>query len=47
MGHVLKSRDEVTGGNGLIGKIETILVRQDGQLEVAADRRADDTAMGY
>ena len=47
MGHVLKSRDEVTGGNGLIGKIETILVREDGQLEVAADRRGDDTAMGY
>ncbi len=47
MGHVLKSRDDVTGGNGLIGKIETILIREDGKLEVAADRRADDTAMGY
>ena len=47
MGHVLKSRADVTGGSGLIGKIETILVRDDGQLEVAADRRADDTAMGY
>lgn len=47
MGHVLKSRAEVTGGNGLIGKIETILVRKDGQIEIAADKRGDDTAMGY
>ncbi len=47
MGHKLQSRAELTGGNGLIGKIETILVRDDGTLEVAADRRADDTALGY
>ena len=47
MGHKLMSRAELTGGNGLIGKIETILINDEGKLEVAADRRANDTAMGY
>lgn len=47
MGHNLMSRDKVYGGSGLIGKVETILIRDDGKLEVVADHRADDTAMGY
>jgi gamma-glutamyltranspeptidase / glutathione hydrolase len=40
MGHVLKERVP-------IGQVEAILVRPDGKLEGAADRRGDDSASGY
>ncbi len=41
MGHKMEQR------SGTIGKVETILVNKDGSIEIAADHRADDTAMGY
>ncbi len=40
MGHSLKERSS-------IGQVEAILVRPDGKLEGAADRRGDDSAAGY
>jgi gamma-glutamyltranspeptidase/glutathione hydrolase len=40
MGHVLKERSS-------IGQVEAILIRPDGKLEGAADRRGDDSAAGY
>lgn len=40
MGHILKERSS-------IGQVEAILVRPDGKLEGAADRRGDDSAAGY
>lgn len=40
MGHEVKER-------GAIGRVEAILMRPDGKLEVAADVRGDDSAGGY
>ncbi len=40
MGHTLKDR-------GKIGRVEAIYVKADGSLEVVADKRGDDHAMGY
>jgi len=40
MGHTFNER-------GSIGKVEAILVNEDGTLEVAADPRGDDYSMGY
>jgi len=40
MGHSLKERSS-------IGQVEAILVRPDGKLEGAADRRGDDSASGF
>ncbi len=39
-GHILKER-------GGIGKVEAILIRPDGSMEAAADKRGDDSAAGY
>ena len=40
LGHSLKKRDA-------IGRVDAILVREDGSLEGGADPRGDDTAMGF
>lgn len=40
MGHTLKDR-------GNIGRVEAIYIRDDGRLEVVADKRGDDHAMGF
>jgi gamma-glutamyltranspeptidase/glutathione hydrolase len=40
MGHNLEERD-------YIGRVEAILITDDGKIEVAADIRGDDWAMGY
>ncbi|MCK5821897.1 MAG: gamma-glutamyltransferase [Bacteroidales bacterium] len=40
MGHVIKKR-------GAIGRVDAILVLQDGRLEAGADKRGDDAAKGY
>ncbi|MDZ7604574.1 MAG: gamma-glutamyltransferase [Cyclobacteriaceae bacterium] len=40
LGHELQARSG-------IGRVDAILVLEDGQLEGAADRRGDDTAMGF
>ncbi len=47
MGHHLIDRAELTGGSGHIGRVEAILATTGGRLEIAADPRGDDSAMGY
>ncbi len=41
LGHEINQRD------GYIGAVEAILVLPDGRLDIAADKRGDDSAMGY
>lgn len=42
MGYSINQQD-----NRIIGKVDAILVREDGSLEAGADKRGDDTAKGY
>lgn len=47
MGHTVIPRSDVSGGEGYIGRVEAILINGDGSLEISADKRGDDTAMGF
>lgn len=47
MNHTVIPRGSITGGDGYIGRVEAIIRNSDGSLQIAADKRGDDSAMGY